>query len=140
MKQKTKLIKNLSLVVVCISILSCQVKKRLTTYNDSYYTVTVFKNQSNALNNNVTVNLKDLNGLPLNNLTYWVKTDCKNERIDSASTYSFKVAYETFRMEVTGFGYRTIEIKPLNLISKDSVVFDFYLTVDDRPLLECITN
>jgi hypothetical protein len=140
MKQKTKLIKNLSLVVVCISILSCQVKKRLTTYNDSYYTVTVFKKQSNALNNNVTVNLKDLNGLPLNNLTYWVKTDCKNERIDSASTYSFKVAYETFRMEVTGFGYRTIEIKPLNLISKDSVVFDFYLTVDDRPLLECITN
>ena len=140
MKQKTKLIKNLLLVVVCISILSCQVKKRLTTYNDSYYTVTVFKKQSNALNNNVTDNLKDLNGLPLNNLTYWVKTDCKNERIDSASTYSFKVAYETFRMEVTGFGYRTIEIKPLNLISKDSVVFDFYLTVDDRPLLECITN
>ncbi|TDE00388.1 hypothetical protein [Flavobacterium sandaracinum] len=140
MKRITKIIKYLPLVLVCMLLFGCQIKKKLTTYNNSYYTVAIYKMHAKPINNNVTINIKALNGKPLNNLIYWVKRDCENVRIDNSSTYSLKVAYETLRMEVTGFGYRTIEIKPLNLTAKDSVVFDFYLTPDDRPLLECITN
>jgi len=98
------------------------------------------KRHTKSNNNNVTINVKALNGKPLSNLTYWIKRDCENIRVDNASTYSLKVDYELLRMEVTGFGYRTIEIKPLKLNPNDLVVFDFYMVQDDRPLLECITK
>ncbi|MDI5887000.1 MULTISPECIES: hypothetical protein [Flavobacterium] len=127
------------LVLLCTIIFSCDVKKKLPTYNDSFYTIALHKRHTKS-NNNVTINVKALNGKPLSNLTYWIKRDCENIRVDNASTYSLKVDYELLRMEVTGFGYRTIEIKPLKLNPNDSVVFDFYMVQDDRPLLECITK
>jgi hypothetical protein len=109
------------LVLLCTIIFSCDVKKKLPTYNDSFYTIALHKRHTKSNNNNVTINVKALNGKHLSNLTYWIKRDC-----------------ELLRMEVTGFGYRTIEIKPLKLNPNDSVVFDFYMVQDDRPLLECI--
>jgi hypothetical protein len=127
-------------LLICTVIFSCDVKKKFPTYNDSFYTITLHKRHTKSNSNNVTINVKALNGKPLSNLTYWIKRDCKNVRVDNASTYNLKVDYETLRMEVIGFGYRTIEIKPLKLVVNDSVVFDFYLTPDDRPLYECITN
>ena len=128
------------LVLLCATIFSCDVKKKLPTYNDSFYTVALHKRRTKSNNNNVTINVKALNGKPLSNLTYWIKRDCENIRVDNASTYRLKVDYELLRMEVTGFGYRTIEIKPLKLNPNDSIVFDFYMVQDDRPLLECITK
>ena len=138
MKRLIKRNKYLPMMLVCMLLYGCNVKKKLSTYNNSYYTVARFNKNKNNLNNNVTINIKELNGKPLNNLTYWIKRDCETVRVDNASTYHFKVDYETLRMEVTGFGYRTVEIKPLNLNVNDSVVLNFYLTPDDRPLLECI--
>ena len=126
------------MMLVCMLLYGCNVKKKLSTYNNSYYTVERFNKNKNNLNNNVTINIKALNGKSINNLTYWIKRDCETVRVDNASTYHIKADYETLRMEVTGFGYRTVEIKPLNLNVNDSVVFNFYLTPDDRPLLECI--
>ena len=138
MKRLIKRNKYLPMMLVCMLLYGCNVKKKFSTYNNSYYTVARFNKNKNNLNNNVTINIKELNGKPLNNLTYWIKRDCETVRVDNASTYHFKVDYETLRMEVTGFGYRTVEIKPLNLNVNDSVVLNFYLTPDDRPLLECI--
>ena len=126
------------MMLVCMLLYGCNVKKKLSTYNNSYYTVERFNKNKNNLNNNVTINIKALNGKSINNLTYWIKRDCETVRVDNASTYHIKADYETLRMEVTGFGYRTVEIKPLNLNVNDSVVLNFYLTPDDRPLLECI--
>lgn len=138
MKRLIKRNNYLSMMLVCMLLYGCNVKKKLSTYNNSYYTVARFNKNKNNLNNNVTINIKALNGKPINNLTYWIKRDCETVRVDNASTYHLKADYETLRMEVTGFGYRTVEIKPLNLNVSDSVVFNFYLTPDDRPLLECI--
>lgn len=138
MKRLIKRNNYLPMMLVCMLLYGCNVKKKLSTYNNSYYTVARFNKNKNNLNNNVTINIKALNGKPINNLTYWIKRDCETVRVDNASTYHLKADYETLRMEVTGFGYRTVEIKPLNLNVNDSVVFNFYLTPDDRPLLECI--
>ena len=132
------MIKYLPLVLAFMLLYGCNVKKKLSTYNNSYYTVAIYNKHKTDLNNNVTINIKALNGKPINNLTYWIKRDCETVRVDNSSTHYLKVDYETLRMEVTGFGYRTVEVRPLNLSVNDSVVFNFYLTPDDRPLLECI--
>lgn len=51
-----------------------------------------------------------------------------------------KAADVKFQLSATAVGYLTVETQPLLTQKGDSVIVDFYLAPDERPLLNCEGN
>lgn len=121
---------------------SCSVKNDLIpTSNKGGYKIINSKEKSKKNFNEIIISGKvyDLKtGKPLNNVT--LLASCLRIQVSSKGEYSFKIensTYNNYFIKVISFGYKTIETNFIDLKNTNEINIDFYLTEDDRPLINC---
>ncbi|WP_242926420.1 hypothetical protein [Pontibacter vulgaris] len=70
-----------------------------------------------------------------------IKYGCISQRADSGGyLIKTKAADIKLQLSATAVGYLAVETEPLITQIGDSIVVNFYLTPDERPLLNCEGN
>lgn len=135
---------SLSLILACLLVLAgCSSVKNdlIPTYNAGGYKIIYSKENSTKNSNELIISGKvyDVNtGKPINNAT--VIASCIKIQVSSKAEYVIKTENSTntnYYIEVISFGYKTIQTNFIDLKNKKEINIDFYLTEDDRPLINC---
>lgn len=140
MKKQT----TISLLLTCLLVLaSCSSVKNnlLPTYNTGGYKIINSKEKSTPNSNELIISGKvyDIKtGKPINNTTLLVS--CLKIQVSSKGEYTIKTensTYPYYFIEVVSLGYKTIQTNFIDLKNKNEITINFYLTEDDRPLINC---
>jgi hypothetical protein len=140
MKKQT----TISLLLTCLLVLaSCSSVKNnlLPTYNTGGYKIISSKEKSTPNSNELIISGKvyDIKtGKPINNTTLLVS--CLKIQVSSKGEYTIKTensTYPYYFIEVVSLGYKTIQTNFIDLKNKNEITINFYLTEDDRPLINC---
>jgi hypothetical protein len=140
MKKQT----TISLLLTCLLVLaSCSSVKNnlLPTYNSGGYKIINSKEKSTPNSNELIISGKvyDIKiGKPINNTTLLVS--CLKIQVSSKGEYTIKTensTYPYYFIEVVSLGYKTIQTNFIDLKNKNEITINFYLTEDDRPLINC---
>ena len=135
---------NLSLIlfafVMILNGCSSTKNKLIPTANKGGYKVNVIKTKTN---NSDEVIIKGTvfdveTGIPISNAQ--VTLGCVKIQTSSQGEYSFKTKNSTYNhyfLEVIYFSYKPIITDYLDLTDKNERIIDFYLILDDRPLIDC---
>jgi hypothetical protein len=134
---------SISLLLTCLMVLaSCSVKNDLIpTSNKGGYKIINSKEKSKKNFNEIIISGKVYDvktGKPLNNTTLLVS--CLKIQVSSKGEYAIKTknsTYPYYFIEVISVGYKTIQTNFIDLKNKNEIKIDFYLTEDDRPLINC---
>lgn len=134
----------LSVILTCLSVLvSCSSLKNelIPTYNAGGYKIINSKEKSTPNSTELIISGKVYDvktGKPLNNTT--LLTSCLKTQVSSKGEYAIKTensTYSNYFIEVVSLGYKTIQTNFIGLKNKKEITIDFYLTEDDRPLINC---
>lgn len=135
---------SLSVILACLLILaSCSSVKNdlIPTYNAGGYKIINSKEKSTPNSNELIISGKVYDvktGKPLNNTTLLVS--CLRIHVSSKGEYFIKTENSTntnYFIEVVSIGYKTIQTNFIDLKNKKEININFYLTEDDRPLMNC---
>lgn len=135
---------SLSVILTCLLVLaSCSSLKKdlIPTYNAGGYKIINSKEKSIPNSNELIISGKVYDvktGKPLNNTT--LLTSCLKTQVSTKGEYAIKTensTYSNYFIEVISFGYKTIQTNFIDLKNKKEITIDFYLTEDDRPLINC---
>lgn len=69
-----------------------------------------------------------------------IKFGCKKIKVDKNGEYIFDLKpndLEKNYLNAIGLGYKPIETEYFPLKPKDSIIINFYLSEDDKPLIDC---
>jgi hypothetical protein len=134
---------NLILTIFFVALNGCSSLKKelILTQNKGGYTVKVVKTNSKTNTNNLKITGKvfDLaNGNTLSNAELHI--GCYKIKTSSQGEYTFETTNfnnNLFYMEAIFIGYKTIQTDFINLTNKNEIHIDFFLSEDDRPLINC---
>lgn len=132
------------LFFICLFVLGgcSSIKKELiSTYNKGGYKIYTIKAKAKINSEDVIIFGKVFDvetGLPISpvQLTF----GCSKIQVSSNGEYFFKTKNfkdDYFFIEVISVGYKTIVTNFLDLTNKNEVKIDFYLAVEDRPIIDC---
>ncbi|MGL5112584.1 MAG: hypothetical protein ACRC6O_08105 [Flavobacterium sp.] len=134
----------LFIVFLCVFTGCTSFKNKLIpTANQGGYTVYGVRSKSKIKSDEVTIHgtVFDVKtGKPLTPPVQ-LTIGCFKIQTSSQGEYSFKTQNfkdDYFFIEVISVGYRTIETNFIDIYNKNEVQIDFYLSEDDRPLIDCI--
>lgn len=126
-------------IVLAFSRCSSVEKSLIPTYNNGGYKI--ITNNTRTTNESGEINISGkvfdvTTGKPISNAV--LTATCVKTNVSSRGEYSFKItkpSYKQFFIKVNSFGYKTIETNFIDLTNNIEV--NFYLTVDDKPLINC---
>jgi hypothetical protein len=125
---------------IILLIISCQQNLHGSlkpTYNKGGYTLSI--NKRNGLSTiSVSGEFRDVESNTLIKQG-WVTSACTKSLINSLGSYKFKI--DKFDGNIfltsTSIGYRPIETERFKIEKGDSIIVNFFLAQDDRPLYNC---
>ncbi len=125
------------LIFICF-IISCKTNLKPTN-NNGGYTISVLKNNSLHNNDSIVIYgyIKEIDqNEPLKGAI--IKAGCYSVNVDNDGFYKIRERTEV-RMYITGMwiGYKSVESEFFKSQRGDSIKIDFFLTPDDRPLINC---
>ncbi|MFD2941510.1 hypothetical protein [Flavobacterium notoginsengisoli] len=132
------------IVISCLFILagcSCIKRKMMPTNNKGGYIVKLGKHEIKTENESVTVrgHVYDVKtNKPLNNAT--LITGCFKFQTTSEGEYSFRTRNlkgDAFFMIAVVYPHRAVETDYVDIYNRKEVIIDFYLAMDERPIIEC---
>lgn len=132
---------NLILLLLTLVTISCKTAEMLkSTNNPGKYAISFYKSPKLAINGDVIVYgyVKDLkNKLPLGSSK--IELGCFTAKADTNGHYRFTLksgAIQTF-LSASSIGYKSVETEFFHLAQGDSIRINFYLSLDERPLINC---
>jgi hypothetical protein len=137
---------NLSLIlfafVMILNGCSSTKNKLIPTANKGGYKVNVVNSKSKNNSDDVVIKgtVFDIKTGKPTSPPVLITIGCIKIQASSQGEYSYKTKnfkYDYFFIEVISIGYKPITTDFLDLTGKNEVKIDFYLTQDDRPLIDC---
>ncbi|WP_157207848.1 peptidase associated/transthyretin-like domain-containing protein [Mariniflexile maritimum] len=112
----------------------------IPTYNKGGYKMKIVKSNIKASYLKISGKVSDvMNNKPLDNV--YLSIGCNKIKNSQNGEYSILIKND-FKdnylfVEVVSIGYKTIQTKFINITNESEIKIDFYLTEDDRPLINC---
>lgn len=139
MMQIVKLIIALNLIFYGSTGFSQTIKP---TNNDGGYTIEYFKNRVLKKSDSIVVfgnvfSLSDNKNIGAAQVIF----GCMRKNIIGDGSYKFKTNANTLKtnyLKALGLGHRSVETEFFPLNPGDSIKIDFYLSEDNRPIIDCI--
>lgn len=138
--------KHLFILLLCACFLimgSCSTIKTalIPTSNKGGYTINFINQKSNNNSDEVIISGKVYDVRTGNIISNAILTSgCLKIEASSNGEYSFqgkKSTYGCFFIKSLSYGYKTIETNFIDMNNTNEINIDFYLTQDDRPIINC---
>ncbi len=132
--------------IIALLVQGCfNIQPTLTpTYNDGGYNFNKFNSENLLKQDSIIVSGKviSLNKADTNFFAT-VQLGCnKANTVNSVGNYKLKLRPSDYKFQLTAIslGYLIVETKPFATIAGDSIIVNFYLEEDKRPLINCEGN
>jgi hypothetical protein len=134
---KTKILVDLIILGLLTSCGQTKIARINPTNNKGGYTITTLKNNKQENNTVIYGYVKDYSSKkPL--AQSLVKLGCSTFDVDNSGFYKIKgSAIDNIFLTSISIGYKTIETDYFKLDKSDSTNINFFLSPDDRPLINC---
>lgn len=115
-------------------------EKLIPTYNEGGYKIKIIKLDSKINELRIRGKVYDVkNKLPLSDVELAI--GCLKVKSLPNGEYSFLLKKDLkdsiFFIEAISIGYKSIETNLLSTVDRNEIIIDFYLSEDDRPLINC---
>lgn len=144
-KEATQVVKrNFSILFIILFTICAKGQEIHPTKNNGGYIMEKYRNKEGHVNDSINFSGKVLNVKSKEIIPFAkIQLLCRKIEVDSLGNFKFTIAKSEFDrnyLSTSAIGFKTVETDYFQISKNQNILINFYLSEDDRPLVNCEGN